>query len=173
MKDKNTLKNSQHVCLGKDNGNFISVSPHLNSRQCAVVMKASPSLFFTTQVKLKPVEFVNIALNVNNNMLFSSVCSGPLLALALAREEAVSNWREMLGPKEVDKAKEEAPESLRAQFSVEECPINQLHGSDTPETAEQELNFFFPMQQTVAVVKPDAYQTKGNIILPWNLEKEK
>ncbi len=39
--------------------------------------------------------------------------SGPLLALALAREDAVSGWREKLGPKEVDKAQEEAPDSLR------------------------------------------------------------
>ena len=36
--------------------------------------------------------------------------SGPLLALALAREDAVAGWRDLLGPKEVDKAKEEAPQ---------------------------------------------------------------
>lgn len=40
------------------------------------------------------------------------VDSGPLLALALARQDAVTGWREMLGPKELDKAKEEAPERL-------------------------------------------------------------
>ena len=51
--------------------------------------------------------------------------------------------------------------SLRAQFSVEDVSINQLHGSDSAESAEKELEFFFPMQQTVAAIKPDAYQTKG------------
>ena len=38
------------------------------------------------------------------------VFSGPLLALALAREDAIKEWRELLGPKEVDKAKETAPD---------------------------------------------------------------
>lgn len=37
--------------------------------------------------------------------------SGPVLALALAREEAVEKWRELLGPKEVEQAKTEAPGS--------------------------------------------------------------
>ena len=36
--------------------------------------------------------------------------SGPLLALALAREEAVEGWRDMLGPKEVDQAKQDKPD---------------------------------------------------------------
>ena len=37
--------------------------------------------------------------------------SGPVLALALAREEAVEKWRELIGPKDIQQAKEEAPES--------------------------------------------------------------
>lgn len=36
-----------------------------------------------------------------------------------------------------------------------------LHGSDSEETAKKELEFFFPMEQTVAVIKPDAVGTKG------------
>ena len=38
------------------------------------------------------------------------IFSGPLLALALAREDAVSGWRDMLGPKEVEVAKKDSPE---------------------------------------------------------------
>ena len=37
---------------------------------------------------------------------------GPVLALGLAKEEAIQNWRNMLGPKEVDVAKQEAPDRL-------------------------------------------------------------
>lgn len=44
----------------------------------------------------------------NCNQLF--FCSGPVLALGLAREDAITGWRHMLGPTEVDKAKSEAPE---------------------------------------------------------------
>ena len=36
--------------------------------------------------------------------------SGPLLALGLARVDAVKEWRKMLGPKTNEDAKAEAPE---------------------------------------------------------------
>ncbi|XP_074646778.1 thioredoxin domain-containing protein 6-like isoform X3 [Tubulanus polymorphus] len=96
--------------------------------------------------------------------LVARMTSGPLMALGLAREDAITAWRDMLGPKEVDVAKENAPDSLRAQFAIDDVPINQLHGSDSEEAAKIELDYFFPMQQTVAVVKPDGYQTKDEII---------
>ena len=38
------------------------------------------------------------------------VCSGPMMALCLAREDAVEGWREMLGPKEISGAAENAPD---------------------------------------------------------------
>jgi len=49
----------------------------------------------------------------------------------------------------------------RAQFSVEEAEVNMLHGSDSPETAEKELSKFFAVEQTLAVIKPDAMSEKG------------
>lgn len=53
-------------------------------------------------------------------------------------------------------------DSLRAQISVEGVNINQFHGSDSDQTAKEELQYFFgEMQQTMAVIKPDAFQTKG------------
>ncbi len=54
--------------------------------------------------------------------------------------------------------------SFRAQFSIDDVPLNQFHGSDSLDTANQELEFFFPMQQTVAAIKPDGFQTKGKQI---------
>ncbi|XP_052079969.1 thioredoxin domain-containing protein 6-like isoform X12 [Mytilus californianus] len=97
------------------------------------------------------------------DQLVTNMSSGPVLALGLARDDAVEGWRNMLGPKEVNKAKEEAPESLRAKFAVDDA-INSLHGSDSEDTAKKELEFFFPMEQTVAVIKPDAEGTKDEII---------
>ena len=51
--------------------------------------------------------------------------------------------------------------SLRAKFALDDTKINMLHGSDSEDQAKRELEFFFPMQQTVAVIKPDAVGTKG------------
>ncbi|XP_034041845.1 thioredoxin domain-containing protein 6 isoform X1 [Thalassophryne amazonica] len=88
--------------------------------------------------------------------LLQNMSSGPVLALALARTGAVNHWKSILGPADVSKAKEEHPECFRAQFAAGNEVINQLHGSSSPEEAEQEINFFFPKQHTLAVIKPDA-----------------
>ncbi|MBN3324653.1 TXND3 protein, partial [Atractosteus spatula] len=88
--------------------------------------------------------------------LIKHMMSGPVLALALTREDAVQHWRKLLGPKTIDEAKGKAPDSLRAQFAVDNVPINQLHGSSSPEEAQKNLNFFFPVEHTLAVIKPDA-----------------
>ncbi|XP_061432496.1 LOW QUALITY PROTEIN: thioredoxin domain-containing protein 6-like [Lethenteron reissneri] len=87
--------------------------------------------------------------------LVKHMTSGPVLALALARKDAVQGWRDTLGPKDLQVAKEAAPQSLRAQFVSDAAPINQLHGSASPTEAKKELDFFFPKQQTLAVIKPD------------------
>nr|XP_004555507.1 thioredoxin domain-containing protein 3 homolog isoform X2 [Maylandia zebra] len=97
--------------------------------------------------------------------LLQTMTSGPVLALALARKGAVSHWKTILGPSDINKAKEESPDCLRAQFAVENKPINQLHGSGSREEAEQEISFFFPKQQTVAVIKPDAMEEHKEAIL--------
>ncbi|XP_010884214.3 thioredoxin domain-containing protein 3 homolog [Esox lucius] len=97
--------------------------------------------------------------------LINQMTSGPLLALALTREDAVLHWRGLLGPKVVDEAKEKSPESLRAQFAIDNVAINQLHGSSTPEEAQRDLNKFFPTEHTLAVIKPDYTQELRDSII--------
>jgi len=99
--------------------------------------------------------------------LVKHMSSGPVMALALCREDAVSGWRDVLGPKNVDEAKDIAPESLRAQYieDEEDPALNALHGSDSLESAEREVNFFFPKQQTLAVIKPDTSVEEKDQIL--------
>lgn len=99
--------------------------------------------------------------------LIQHMSSGPVMALALCREDAVTNWREMLGPKNVEEAKDIAPDSLRAQYiEKEDDPgLNALHGSDSLESAEREVNFFFPQQQTLAVIKPDTNEEEKEVIM--------
>ena len=53
--------------------------------------------------------------------------------------------------------------SLRHQFQVEDSPINPLHGSDSPEAAEKEIQHFFPVQSTVAVIKPEVEPDKRGL----------
>ena len=49
----------------------------------------------------------------SDEIVIFDVCSGPMMALCLAREDAVEGWRELLGPKEVTVAAEQAPERYK------------------------------------------------------------
>ncbi len=44
---------------------------------------------------------------------------------------------------------------LRNEFDVDSLKVNSLHGPTTKEQAQKELSKFFPMEQTIAVIKPD------------------
>ncbi|XP_009814995.2 thioredoxin domain-containing protein 3 [Gavia stellata] len=89
-------------------------------------------------------------------VLLEQMTSGPTLVLALTRENAIAHWRDLLGPKAVEEAKKEKPNSLRAKYAVSNIPIDQLHGSSTPDDAQKELQFFFPQEHTLALIKPAA-----------------
>ena len=71
--------------------------------------------------------------------LISYMTSGPVVVQALQGEDAVSRNREIMGATDPAKADEG---TIRADFaeSIEE---NIVHGSDGPDTAAQEIEFFF------------------------------
>ncbi|XP_058581412.1 thioredoxin domain-containing protein 3 isoform X6 [Neofelis nebulosa] len=93
--------------------------------------------------------------------------SGPSLALVLLRDNCLQHWKELIGPSSVEKAKTSVPESLCVQFAMEGLPINQLYGSDSLETAEKEIQYFFPPQQTLALIKPHVTQEQREEILKY------
>ena len=71
--------------------------------------------------------------------LVAYMTSGPVVVQVLEGEDAVQRNREIMGatnPADAD------PGTIRADFaaSIEE---NVVHGSDAPETAREEINFFF------------------------------
>ena len=53
--------------------------------------------------------------------------------------------------------------SLRAAFSSEDAKINPLHGSSSTEEVEKDMKFFFPVEHTLAVIKPTAMTEKGQL----------
>ena len=65
--------------------------------------------------------------------------SGPVVAQVLEGENAVARNREIMGatnPEEADAG------TIRKDFA-ESLEANSVHGSDAPETAAQEIAFFF------------------------------
>ena len=75
--------------------------------------------------------------------LVGFMSGGPIVACCLAKTNAIADWRELMGPTNTLKAREEAPNSLRARFGTDGT-MNATHGSDSPASAMRELKFFFP-----------------------------
>lgn len=73
------------------------------------------------------------------NDLVEFMTSGPIVALALEKDDAVQAWRDLMGPTDATKA---PAGTIRGDFgtSVQE---NATHGSDSPENARLELSYFF------------------------------
>ena len=71
--------------------------------------------------------------------LVKFMTSGPCVVMALEGESAVSRYREVMGSTDSTKA---AAGTIRAQFGTN-IERNAVHGSDGPDTAKQEISFFF------------------------------
>ncbi len=72
--------------------------------------------------------------------LVKFMTSGPVMAQALEGEGAIAKNRELMGatdPKKADKG------TIRADFA-DSIDANAVHGSDAPETAKNEIAYFFP-----------------------------
>lgn len=71
--------------------------------------------------------------------LVEYMVSGPVVVQVLEGEDAVAKNREIMGATDPSKA---APGTIRKEFA-ENIERNSVHGSDSPETAAQEIRFFF------------------------------
>ncbi|WP_261664141.1 nucleoside-diphosphate kinase [Deinococcus sp. Marseille-Q6407] len=71
--------------------------------------------------------------------LVDFITSGPVVALALEGENAISGWRSMMGATNPASA---APGTIRGDLATS-MSENVTHGSDSPESAQRELGLFF------------------------------
>ncbi len=74
---------------------------------------------------------------------YKSLCdymtSGPVIVAVLAGEGVIKRWRDLMGATDPAKA---AEGTIRKDFG-QNVEQNATHGSDAPETAAQEIAFFF------------------------------
>jgi nucleoside-diphosphate kinase len=71
--------------------------------------------------------------------LVKFMTEGPIVVMALEREDAIKGLRDVMGATNPANA---AEGTIRKRFA-ENIERNCIHGSDAPETAEVELRFFF------------------------------
>ena len=80
--------------------------------------------------------------------LVSFMISGPVVLQVLQGENAIAKNRDLMGATDPKKA---APGTIRADFA-DSIDANAVHGSDAPETAAQEIAYFFPASQVFGMV---------------------
>src|SRR5215208_2043088 len=77
--------------------------------------------------------------------LVDFMISGPVVIQVLEGENAVAKNREVMG---ATNPKDAAPGTIRKEFALS-LGENSVHGSDAPETASQEIAFFFKDSEIV------------------------
>ncbi len=79
------------------------------------------------------------------NDLVAFMTSGPVVVQVLEGEDAIAKYREVMGatnPENADAG------TIRKEFA-ESIEANSVHGSDGPDTAKEEISFFFKPEEIV------------------------
>ena len=105
------------------------------------------------------------------NDLVSFITSDVVVGMELVAENAVTAWRDFIGPTNSNAARFSKPTSLRAKFGTDGSK-NAVHGSDSPTSAIRELDLFFGLPSnpavlsncTCCVVKPHAMNKLGEVV---------
>lgn len=77
------------------------------------------------------------------NDLVNFMISGPCVPIALEKENAVADFRKLIGATDPAEAEEGTIRKLFADNKSE----NAIHGSDSDENAAKEISFFFPKNE--------------------------
>ncbi|XP_058026261.1 nucleoside diphosphate kinase homolog 5 [Ahaetulla prasina] len=112
-----------------------------------IILRSGFTIVQKRKLQLSPEQCSNFYVEQYGKMFFPNLTaymsSGPLVAMVLARQKAISYWKELIGPPSSIVAKETHPDSLRAIYGTDDLR-NGLHGSASFSSAEREIRFMFP-----------------------------
>lgn len=77
--------------------------------------------------------------------LVDFMTSGPIVPAVISGDDAIRRLRTLMGATDPSEA---APGTIRAEFAGG-MPDNTIHGSDSPESAEREIPFFFDESEII------------------------
>ncbi len=78
--------------------------------------------------------------------LTTFMSSGPVVLLVLEKENAITGWRDLMG---ATNPKDAAEGTIRKDFAID-IERNSSHGSDSPETAQFEISYFFSQLEIIS-----------------------
>ena len=77
--------------------------------------------------------------------LVAYTLSGPVVAMVLQGDGVIATVRRLVGPTDVNNA---LPGTIRGDFAYQ-TRLNIVHASDSPASAEREINLFFKEQEII------------------------
>ncbi|XP_041654125.1 nucleoside diphosphate kinase homolog 5 [Cheilinus undulatus] len=112
-----------------------------------IILKSGFTILQKRRLQLSPEQCSDFYSDLYGKHFFPSLTafmsSGPIIALTLARDNAIAHWKSIIGPVNSIKARETHPQSLRAKYGTSDLK-NALHGSESLSAAEREIKFMFP-----------------------------
>ncbi|XP_070692860.1 nucleoside diphosphate kinase homolog 5 [Pempheris klunzingeri] len=112
-----------------------------------VILKSGFTILQKRRLQLSPEQCSDFYADQYGKLFFPSLTafmsSSPILAMTLARYNAIAHWKSIMGPVNSIKARETHPECLRAKYGTSDLK-NALHGSDSFHAADREIKFMFP-----------------------------
>tara|TARA_B100001540_G_C15609019_1_gene552177 strand:- start:249 stop:659 length:411 start_codon:yes stop_codon:yes gene_type:complete len=95
------------------------------------------------KIKLEKAEAENFYQVHQSKPFYNDLCtylsSGPIIVMVLEKENAISENRKLMGATDPTKADEG---TIRKKYGIS-IDKNSVHGSDSPENAKIEIDFFF------------------------------
>ncbi|KAF3693830.1 Nucleoside diphosphate kinase -like protein 5 [Channa argus] len=111
------------------------------------ILKSGFIILQKRKLQLSPEQCSDFYADRYGTLFFPSLTafmsSGPIVAMTLARDNAIAHLKSIIGPANSTKAAETHPECLRAKYGTSELK-NAVHGSDSFHAAEREIKFMFP-----------------------------
>lgn len=77
------------------------------------------------------------------SQLIEFMTSGPIIVMVLEKENAIKDFRKLIGNTDPDKAE---PGTIRRLYGWDKT-MNAMHSADSPEYAEKEINYFFSQDE--------------------------
>ncbi|XP_038555116.1 nucleoside diphosphate kinase homolog 5 isoform X2 [Micropterus salmoides] len=112
-----------------------------------IILRSGFIILQKRMLQLSPEQCSDFYADQYGKLFFPSLTafmsSGPTIAMTLARDNAITHWKSIIGPVNSIKARETHPECLRAKYGSSDLK-NALHGSESFHAAEREIKFMFP-----------------------------
>tara|TARA_B100000674_G_scaffold440797_1_gene403928 strand:+ start:189 stop:599 length:411 start_codon:yes stop_codon:yes gene_type:complete len=120
-----------------------AVERNLSEKIKEIFLKNELKIIETKKIKLSVEEASEFYKVHQTKPFYNNLCkylsSGPIIAMILEGEDAILKNRKLMGATDPKKADEN---TIRKMYGLS-IDKNSVHGSDSPDNAKKEINFFF------------------------------